>query len=202
MSLSIRVDIIRSNLEEHIQVLQGISDSQINLLEKIYSQVRTALIGGSTVFLCGNGGSAADSQHIAAELVGRFKVNRKPFSAVALTTDTSILTAIGNDFGYSEVFSRQVEAHGKPGDMLLAFSTSGNSENIVKAVQTAKKLGLVTVGFSGGAPSLLEKEATMTVSIPSTDTARIQECHILLGHIMCAFVEQPFLQGKIEHDHV
>lgn len=146
---------------------------------------------GGKILLCGNGGSAADSQHIAAELVGRFEKNRPPLAAIALTVDTSALTAIGNDYDFSAIYARQVEALGKPGDLLIGITTSGNSPNVLQAVVKAKAMGLKTAGLTGSnKESKIAGLADVCVHIPSSDTPRIQEAHILIGHIICAQIEK------------
>jgi D-sedoheptulose 7-phosphate isomerase len=145
---------------------------------------------GHKIMLCGNGGSAADSQHIAAELIGRFERERNSMAAIALTTDTSALTAIGNDYGYDQVFSRQVEGLGQSGDLLIGISTSGNSKNVVKAIEVAKSKGIRTVALVGDKPgSAMQAIADYVLAAPSTNTARIQECHILMMHTLCQLVE-------------
>jgi len=153
------------------------------------SAVLAALQSGGKILLCGNGGSAADAQHIAAELMGRFKKERRALAAIALTTDTSALTAIANDYDFSDVFARQVEGLGRAGDVLVAISTSGNSDNIIKAVKAAKARGLAVIamtGEGGGALALLGDHA---LKVPSGETSHIQEMHIAVGHMMCALVE-------------
>lgn len=150
---------------------------------------------GGKVLIAGNGGSAADAQHIAAELVSRFTFDRPALPAMALTTDTSILTAISNDYGYESLFSRQLEASGRPGDVFIAISTSGNSPNIVRALETAAGIGLVSVGLTGATGGKMADLCRHCVNIPSTDTPRIQEGHITIGHILCASTEQA-LFGK------
>ena len=145
---------------------------------------------GGTVYWCGNGGSASDSQHLAAELVGRFRNDRKALRSVALSTDTSVLTCVGNDFGFDKVFSRQVEALGRPGDVLIGISTSGNSTNILRAFEAASGLGMATVGLLGRDGGLALPIVDEAIVIPSDSTARIQECHILIGHILCEIVEE------------
>jgi D-sedoheptulose 7-phosphate isomerase len=148
------------------------------------------LKSGGTVYWCGNGGSASDSQHLAAELVGQYKKDRQALRSVALNTDTSILTCVGNDLGFDQVFSRQVEALGRPGDVLVGISTSGESPNILRALEVASGLGMATVGLlgrGGGRALPLVDEA---IVIPSDSTARIQECHILVGHILCEIIEE------------
>lgn len=147
---------------------------------------------GGKVLLCGNGGSAADSQHIAAELVIRFRgsVNRKALPAIALTVDPSIMTAGGNDFGFENVFARQVEAYGKEGDVLIGISTSGNSPNVFNAIETANRKGLVTIGLLGGSGGKIASICNHTVIVPETETALIQESHIMIGHIWCEIIEE------------
>ncbi len=158
----------------------------INILVQTFQKGRKLLIFG-------NGGSAADAQHLAAELVNRFKLDRTPLPAIALTTDTSILTSVANDSSFEKVFSRQVEALAKVDDAVLALSTSGNSPNVIAGVVAARRLGLVTIGFSGGDGGKLAKECDIALVVPSDDTPRIQECHILAGHIICELVEREML---------
>ncbi len=148
-----------------------------------------ALRAGGAIYFCGNGGSAADAQHLAAELSGRFLKNRRPLAGVALTTNSSALTAIGNDFGYDEVFSRQLEGVGKSGDVLVSLSTSGNSANVVKAVAIAQVLGMKTISLTGERESALSAKCDICLKVPSISTPRIQEMHILVGHILCELAE-------------
>ena len=156
-----------------------------------------SLSQGGKLMLCGNGGSAADSQHIAAEFVGRMDLRKRPaLPALALTTDTSALTALGNDFGYETVFQRQVEALARPGDVLAAISTSGRSENVLLAVATATRLGLRTVALTGADGSPLADAADVGVLVPSANTQRIQEAHIAIGHVICHLVEQWLAEGR------
>jgi phosphoheptose isomerase len=154
--------------------------------------VRDAVVAGRKVLLCGNGGSAADAQHIAAELVGRFVVERRPLAAIALTTDTSALTAIANDYGYDQVFSRQVEALGAPGDVLVAITTSGTSKNVVAAVGAARARGMKIVGLTGARGAAFAASCDAGIAVPSSNTARIQELHIAIGHILCEVVDEAF----------
>ena len=142
--------------------------------------------------LCGNGGSAADAQHIAAELTGRYKTERGALAGIALTTDTSALTAIGNDYGYEFVFSRQLEALGREGDLLIAISTSGNSGNVVKALELARKIGIKTIGLSGRTGGAMNELCELNLVVPSNDTPRIQEMHIMIGHIICQAIDDAF----------
>jgi D-sedoheptulose 7-phosphate isomerase len=162
----------------------------ISNIEKSVLLIKECLENGGKILLCGNGGSAADSQHIAAELIGRFSFNRKALAALALTTDTSALTAIGNDFSFDEIFSRQVEGLGKKDDILVGFSTSGKSRNVLKAMQVAKALQLKTIAFLGEHRRDIGEIADISLNIPSTETPNIQEGHIATGHILCACLEQ------------
>jgi D-sedoheptulose 7-phosphate isomerase len=159
-------------------------------VEKAAGLMYMALSNGHSVLFCGNGGSAADAQHLAAELSGRYYLDRKPLDAEALHVNTSYLTATANDFGFDHVYSRLVEAKGKKGDVLVALSTSGNSANVVNAVKQARKQGLITIGFTGKNAGQIDDFCDVLIKIPSTDTPRIQEMHILLGHIICEIVEQ------------
>ena len=152
------------------------------------------VLSGHKILWCGNGGSAADAQHLAAELIGRFKRERPGIPSIALTTDTSILTAVGNDYGYDQVFSRQVEALCHSRDLLVGITTSGNSRNICAALETAHELGAFTVAFTGETGGTAAQIADLTLRIPSKDTARIQEAHILCGHILCDWIEACFLE--------
>lgn len=154
--------------------------------------LRDAVLSGKKVLLCGNGGSAADAQHIAAELVGRFVVERRPLAAIALTTDTSALTAIANDYGYEHVFARQVEALGAEGDVLVAITTSGTSKNVVAAVEVARRRGMKVLALTGAKGAAFVAGCDAGVAVPSTVTARIQECHILIGHLLCEVVDEAF----------
>ncbi len=150
------------------------------------------LRGGHKILLCGNGGSASDAQHIATELTCRFETNRRGLPAIALTTDTSALTAIGNDFGFERVFARQVEALAQPGDCLIGITTSGSSPNVVAAIAAAKALGVSTLGLVGRDGGVMRDQCDRVLIVPALDTARIQECHILIGHIWCAMVDAAF----------
>jgi phosphoheptose isomerase len=154
--------------------------------------VRDAVLAGKKVLLCGNGGSAADAQHIAAELIGRFVIERRPLAAIALTTDSSALTAIANDYGYEHVFSRQVEALGAEGDVLIAITTSGTSKNVVAAVAAARARGMKVIGLTGGKGAAFVAACDAGVAVPSTVVARIQECHITIGHLLCEAVDLAF----------
>src|SRR5882724_1344067 len=166
--------LLARSLEEHLQVLKALLASGLADVESSGRIICDALAAGNKILLCGNGGSAADAQHIAAELVGRYEDQRRPFPAIALTTDTSALTALSNDFGYEEVFARQIRALAKPGDVLIAISTSGKSPNIVKAAETARRLGCHTIGLTGVHAEPLADYCFITVSVLSERTARVQ----------------------------
>jgi D-sedoheptulose 7-phosphate isomerase len=159
-------------------------------IEKIADTIAASLSNGGKVLLCGNGGSAADAQHIAAELVGRYEAERAALAAIALTTDTSALTAIGNDYGFDHVFERQVLALGKKGDVLIAISTSGKSPNILRALEAAKKLGLVTAGFGGTKDGPMAAQCDLMLRAPSEKTPIIQQLHITAAHAICGLVER------------
>ena len=182
-------DLIRDTLEEHISVARAMQTLE-PIIAEAGGMCADALKSGRRIYFCGNGGSAADAQHIAAELIGRFVGERRSLPAVALTTDTSALTAIGNDYGYDQVFSRQVEGLAEEGDVLIAISTSGNSENILKAVQAAKELGTCVIGLSGKSGGELHNVVDLSLVVPSDVTARIQEMHIVVGHLLCALIER------------
>lgn len=183
--------------------LQTISDNFIKLqqqagvIEEIAKLWIEALKNGNKIIFCGNGGSAADSQHLSAELMGRYKIDRNPMPAMSLTTDTSALTAIGNDYGYDKVFSRPLRGIGNKGDVLVGISTSGNSKNILDAFKVAKEKGIKTVAFTGAKGGEMIKEADITLNVPSDITNNIQEMHIASGHIICGIVEDYFF-GKGE----
>lgn len=182
---------IQQTVEESALLLQTIN-SNTALLQATADAVNicvSALRKGKKILFCGNGGSAADAQHWAGELVSRFYYDRPGLPAIALTTDTSILTAIGNDYGYDCTFSRQIEALGAAGDVLIAISTSGNSKNVVEALDTAHHKGIVTVGFTGKRESAMLDRCDLCIRVPSTSTPRIQEGHEVLGHTICALIE-------------
>lgn len=175
-------------IAEHLAVIEAMRGQQ-PVLEQIAAAMARALQRGNKVLWCGNGGSAADSQHLAAELIGRFRRERRALRSVALTTDTSILTAIGNDYGYEHVFRRQVEALCEAGDVVVGLSTSGNSRNVCLAIEAARALGALTVAFVGAGGGAMKQVADIVLCVPSKDTARIQEGHILCGHMICDWVE-------------
>ncbi|MCB0526029.1 MAG: D-sedoheptulose 7-phosphate isomerase [Saprospiraceae bacterium] len=190
-------DIVSKSIQESINTKQALLGDPANLesiIQAAECMVQTFKTGGK-VLLCGNGGSAADAQHIAAELSGRFYIDRPPLYAEALHVNSSYLTAVSNDYGYEIVFSRMLEAAGKPGDTLIALSTSGNSGNIIKTIECAKKQSMHVIGFTGASGGKMDKLCDIMLKVPSNDTPRIQESHILLGHILCELVEKE-LFGK------
>ncbi len=179
---------ILKTIAEHLKVAK-----KLHLLEPAIHEMclvcLTALQNGNKIMVAGNGGSAADAQHIVAELVGRFTTERRGLAALALTTDTSILTSVGNDYGFNYIFARQIQGLGKSGDVFIGISTSGNSENIIKAVEEAKKRGVITIGFLGKSGGDLKNLVDYPIVIDSDNTARIQEMHILIGHILCEYID-------------
>ena len=183
-------NIIHRNFAEHLQTIELVHEVLAEPIKKISQPLSHSLANGGTLFWCGNGGSAADSQHLAAELVGRFKKNRRALRSIALTTDTSVLTCVANDYSYDDIFARQVEALGRPGDVLIGISTSGNSENVLRAFEVAKQMGLKTIALLGKEGGYTKDLSDHALVIPSDSTARIQEAHILIGHILCELIEQ------------
>lgn len=181
-------NLISKAIDDHQAAVLALS-TMIPQIEALAARLKQCLTDGGKLLLMGNGGSAADSQHIAAELVGRFKRERRGLPAIALTTDTSILTAVGNDYGYENIFSRQVEALCGPKDVLIGISTSGNSANVVRAIETGQDMGIYCVGLLGGSGGRLVSLCDMSIVAPVTETARVQELHILLGHILCEILE-------------
>ena len=181
--------IIKQELNEHLITLEATTKSIESALEVAANICIDSLKQGGKILIFGNGGSAADAQHIAAELVGRYKLERKGLSAIALSTDTSSLTAIANDYGYEHVFDRQIEALANPEDVAVGISTSGNSSNVINALQSAKNIGCKSIGLSGKSGGNMNKLCDVNLVIPAKDTARIQEMHILVGHIICHLIE-------------
>ena len=184
-------DMIKNELEGHLATIKATFALEADIKKACETAVATLKAGGK-ILLCGNGGSAADAQHIAAELTGRYKTERGALAGIALTTDTSALTAIGNDYGYEFVFSRQLEALGREGDLLIAISTSGNSGNVVKALELARKIGIKTIGLSGRTGGAMNELCELNLVVPSNDTPRIQEMHIMIGHIICQAIDDAF----------
>jgi D-sedoheptulose 7-phosphate isomerase len=171
--------------------------SQTAEAERLASEIIRRLRAGKKVLIFGNGGSAADAQHFAAELTGRFEKERPGLSAISLTTDTSVLTAIANDFGYDEVFSRQVQALAQPGDVVIGISTSGNAKSVIKGIEEAKKLKAWTAAFTGQTGGKLKGVPDCCITVPSPRTAHIQECHIALVHAICACVDEAFISARV-----
>jgi D-sedoheptulose 7-phosphate isomerase len=182
--------VIANALQQHLDVAQRLRAGYLDRIAEIAGALVATIKQGGTIFWCGNGGSAADSQHLAAELVGRYQRDRAPIASVALTTDTSALTAIANDFGYRDVFTRQVEGLVRRGDALVGISTSGNSENILLAIRAARSRGAVTIGLLGRDGGRLGTECDYSLVVPCAETPRIQEMHITIGHILCDLIER------------
>lgn len=190
-------DLVQKQLTQSIATMQAVLDDPhiADILISIGQLTATAMQSGHKLMVAGNGGSAADAQHLVAEFVVRLTVNRSALRAIALTTDSSILTACGNDFGYEHVFERQVEALGQAGDVFLGISTSGNSPNILNALKQASKMGITTVGFSGSDGGKMRELCDHNIVVPSSVTMNIQESHLALEHIFCMIVER-FLYGR------
>lgn len=181
-------DTVRKALNEHGRVfakMEGLADLIVDAAHVIHASLRQ----GNKLLLCGNGGSAADAQHLAAEFVGRFRKERRGLPAIALNVNTSVITALGNDYSFDYVFARQVEALGRPGDCLAAISTSGNSPNVLEAVRAAREKGIKVIGLTGAAGGRLADSCDICLRVPAESTPRIQEMHILIGHIICELVE-------------
>lgn len=182
-------EIIQQRIAEHINLAQALYQQQGEKIEVAASVLAWALKTGKKVLFCGNGGSAADAQHLAAEFVGRYLLEREGLPAIALTTDTSILTAVANDYDFANVFARQVQALGNNGDVLIGISTSGNSPNVVRAIEVAKAKGLATIGFAGQGGGKMRELCDVCLAVDSKVTARTQEMHILMGHILCELLD-------------
>lgn len=180
--------------KESSRVKEAFINENLSKLANVIEALTAALKAGNKILLFGNGGSAADAQHIAAEFVNRFVIERPPLPAIALTTDTSIITSIGNDYDFSEIFSKQIRALGQPGDVAWGISTSGNSANVLKGLEMAKKMGLITVAFTGKDGGDVAKIADFPINVSSSSTARIQETHITAGHAICELVDMKLFQ--------
>lgn len=187
-------NIIQNSISVKQQVLEN--DSIISTIQEVTDKIVACFQGDGKVLFCGNGGSAADAQHLAAEFAGKFYFDREPLNSEALHVNTSYLTAVGNDYSYEEVYARIVKAKGRTGDVLVGISTSGNSGNVVKALAQAKKQGMITIGFTGETGGEMKELCDYLIPIPSTDTPRIQECHILVGHIICELVEETLFEKE------
>lgn len=189
---------IKSHLQEAYESKKRILDDEeiVNCIEQICKTIVNSYKNGNKILIAGNGGSAADAQHIAGELVSRFYFDRPALSAIALTTDTSIITAIGNDYGYETIFARQIQANGQAGDVFIGISTSGQSTNVINAIEECKKKNIITIGLTGKTGGKLSKICDHCIEIPSSETPRIQEGHCLIGHIICATVEKELFGSK------
>lgn len=185
------VSFIQSKLQASVQLKQEVLNNTelLETLNTVVEKIIRAYRNNNKVLWCGNGGSAADSQHLAAELSGRFYYDRAPLSSEALHVNTSYITAVANDYSYDVIYSRLIQAMGQPGDVLIGLSTSGNSGNVIKAFETAREKGMITVGFTGQTGGKMKAVSDYLINIPSTDTPRIQEVHMLLGHTLCEMVE-------------
>jgi len=186
------LDIIKNEFESHLQTIQTVIDNMEEDILKASQMAINSLKNGNKVILFGNGGSAADAQHIAAELTGRYKIERKGLAGIALTTDTSALTAIGNDYGYDRIFDRQVESLAHKGDLLIGISTSGNSKNVINAFKIGKEMGCKILGFSGRDGGVMNNICDLNLIVPSDNTPRIQEMHILFGHTICQCIDNAY----------
>ncbi|MBD3840415.1 MAG: D-sedoheptulose 7-phosphate isomerase [Campylobacterales bacterium] len=185
-------DTVQDQFEKHLQTILDVQKQSVEKVIKVAQLVVETLQDGNKILVCGNGGSAADAQHFAAELTGRYKTERRGLPAIALTTDTSALTAIGNDYGYDRVFDRQTQALAQKGDLLIGISTSGNSKNVINAFKIAKELGCKTVGISGRDGGMMNSVCDLNLVVPSDDTPRIQEMHILFIHTICQIIDDNF----------
>jgi D-sedoheptulose 7-phosphate isomerase len=194
-------DIILDILDSGIEIKRRCIESNIDNIITAARMLASCMASGNKVFIFGNGGSAADAQHLAAELVNRFRIERPPLAAIALTTDTSILTSIGNDYHFDEIFSKQIHALGKKGDIAWGISTSGNSPNVLKAVIAAQKTGLTTIALTGRSGKLSDC-ADLVLSVESDITARIQETHIMLGHIVCDLLERQLYPEEFNNNGI
>ena len=185
-------DLIKKNIKDSLNIKKELlkNETLIKQIVEIADLIIKAFKTEKKLLFCGNGGSAADAQHLAAEFSGRYYLNRAPLHAEALHTDTSFMTAVANDFSFDQVYSRLIKGIGKDGDILIGMSTSGNSKNVTKALEQAKKQGLITIGFTGKKGGEMNNHCDLIINIPSNDTPRIQECHLMLGHAICELVEK------------
>jgi D-sedoheptulose 7-phosphate isomerase len=193
------IDFIRKTVAESLELKEHFFRDNADLIARVAREIFEALRNGRKILLYGNGGSAADAQHIAAEFVGRFQRERAPIPALALTTDTSVLTAVGNDYGFEHIFARQVRALGRKGDIAVALSTSGNSPNVLMATDAAHEMGLITVGLTGKDGGQLASRVQYHLNVPHNLTARIQEVHIMIGHILCQLTDERLADENMTH---
>lgn len=187
-------DIITKSYKDSINVKEAFFKQNLPLIMQTAEVIADAFKAGNKLLLCGNGGSAADAQHLAAEFVNRFMIERPPLPAVALSTDTSILTSVGNDYSFDQIFLKQIKAIGKEGDVLLAISTSGESKNVIMAVKTARDMGIRTIGLTGKSGGKMAKMVDILLNVDSNITARVQEVHITIGHIICELIDHILFQ--------
>jgi len=190
------VDVLAGFFDRSLTALQRAAQDRplLELIAEMAQTIESSMRTGGKLLIAGNGGSAADAQHLAAEFLSRYLVDRRPLPALALTTDSSVLTAVGNDYGFEHAFARQVRGLGRPADVFLAISTSGRSPNILRALETAREIGLVTIGFSGGEETEMRGLCHFFLAAPSRETAIVQQIHIVAGHAICALVERALLQ--------
>jgi len=190
-------DIIKKSVNNSIKIKNEIlnNNNLLKIINEVSEEIINAYKNDNKVLFCGNGGSAADAQHLAAELSGKFYINREPLFAEALHVNTSYLTAVANDFSFDEVYSRLVKAKGRKGDILFGISTSGNSINVIKAIEIANKIGMITIGLTGETGGKMKDICKYLINVPSNDTPRIQEAHILIGHIICEIVERELFKN-------
>lgn len=196
MSSTEQINRIAAIWNEHLEVAQALPKLS-TLVSQAIDMIYASLSEGGQLLIAGNGGSAADAQHIAAELTGRFLLERQPFRALALHVNTSSLTAIGNDYGYEHVFARELAAHARPGDVLMAISTSGNSRNILRAIEAARKAKMSVIGLTGGSGGRMQSACDLCLCAPSKSTARIQEMHITIGHAICELLEERLVKARV-----
>ena len=191
------MNIIKQRILESISVKNDIANDShlLALIEQTANAIITKIKGGGTIYFCGNGGSAADAQHLAAELSGRFYFDRQPLSADALHCNTSFLTAVANDYSYDMIYARLISGIGRKGDVLIGLSTSGNSQNILRAFEKAKDMGIYTIAMTGATGGQMKETVDVCLCVPSTDTPRIQESHIMIGHIMCEIIESTLFEN-------
>lgn len=186
-----QISIFSGSLQEHLDLTHSLA-AMAPTIERLGQRFADCLHSGGKILWMGNGGSAADSQHLASEIVGRFKKDRRGLPSIALSTDTSLLTSVGNDYGFEHIFSRQIEALCAADDVVIGISTSGNSPNVVRAVEVAREIGAFTVGLTGEGGGRLALLVDSLIAVPSRNTPRIQECHIVLGHILCEYIDAAF----------
>ena len=199
MNAELALKHVVSSLREGVELRSRIAQDCGETIVQAASLMIQCLQSGGKLLFFGNGGSAADAQHLAAEFVGRFVLERQGLPAIALTTDSSILTSVGNDYGFDQVFARQIEALGRPNDVAIGISTSGNSPNVIEAVNKARKQNVKTIGLAGKDGGALAKSVDLAITVSSTNTARVQECHIAIGHILCELVENELSKTKPIH---